>query len=101
MRTDVMPGASGASSPADESIEAAPVPTLPTHHVLPKAVPVALSLMKPASPFAQATQTLGGRPKPRPRTNPVAKEIKPLRGAPDESFHAVQPQAQRPYWVPN
>ena len=38
MRTDVMPGASCASSPADESVEAAPVPTLPTQDVLPKAV---------------------------------------------------------------
>ena len=62
VRTDVMPGASGASSPADESVEAAPVPTLPTQHVLPKAVPVALSLIKPAGPFAQATQTLGVSP---------------------------------------
>ena len=90
MRTDVMPGAFDASSPADESIEAAPVPTLPTHHVLPKAVPVALSLMKPASPFAQATQTLGGRPKPRPRTDPVAEKIKTLGGAPNETLHPVK-----------
>ena len=36
----------------DEAVEAAPVPTLPTQDVLPKAVLVALSLMKPASPFA-------------------------------------------------
>ena len=56
VRTDVMPGAFDASSPADE---AAQVPTLPTQNVLPKAVPVALSLMKPASTFAQATQSLG------------------------------------------
>ena len=84
MRTDVMPGASGASSPADESIEAAPVPTLPTQDVLPKAVPGALSLMKPAGPFAQATQTLGGRPQPRPRTDSVAEKIKVVCRAPDE-----------------
>ena len=30
MRHDVMPGASDASSPADDSVEAAPVPTLTT-----------------------------------------------------------------------
>jgi len=59
MRTDVMPGALDASSPADESIEAAEVPTLPAQDVLPKAVPVALSLVKPASPFAQATESRG------------------------------------------
>jgi hypothetical protein len=51
MHTDVMPGAFDASSPADEPIEAAKVPTPPTQHVLPKALPVALSLIKPASPF--------------------------------------------------
>ena len=44
MRTDVMPGAFDASSPADESIEAAKVPPPPTQHVLPKAAGVALSL---------------------------------------------------------
>ena len=90
MRTDVMPAASCASSPADESVEAAPVPTLPTQDVLPKAVPVALSLMKPASTLTQATQTLGGRPKPRPRTNPVAEKIETLCRAPDEALHAVR-----------
>ena len=66
MRTDVMPGAFDASSPADDPVEAAPVPTLPTQDVLPKAVPVALSLMKPASPFTQATQTLGVTPSSYP-----------------------------------
>ena len=90
VRTDVMPAASCASSPADESVEAAPVPTLPTQDVLPKAVPVALSLMKPASTLTQATQTLGGRPQPRPRTNPVAEKIKPLGGEPDETLHPVK-----------
>ena len=55
MRTDVMPGASCASSPADESVEAAQVPTLPTPDVLPKAVPVALSLIQLPSTFTQAT----------------------------------------------
>ena len=90
MRTDVMPGAFDASSPADPSVEAAKVPTLPTHHVLPKAVPVALSLIKLASPFAQATQPLGGRPKPRPRTDLVAEKIKTLGCAPYEALHAVK-----------
>jgi len=73
MRTDVMPGAFNASFPADDPVEAAKVPTLPTQHVLPKAVPVALSLIKPASTLTQATvlkaQSLGGRPEPRPRTD--------------------------------
>ena len=41
VRTDVMPGAFDASSPADESVQAAEVPTPPTQHVLPKAVPAA------------------------------------------------------------
>ena len=58
MRTDVMLGALDVSSPADDSVEAAQVPTLPTQDVLPKAVPVALSLMKPASTLTQATQPL-------------------------------------------
>jgi hypothetical protein len=40
MRHDVMPGAFDASFPADDSVEAAKVPTPPTHHVLPKALPV-------------------------------------------------------------
>ena len=43
-RQDVVPCALCASFPADESVEAAEVPTLPTQDVLPKAVPVALSL---------------------------------------------------------
>ena len=68
MRTDVMPGAFDASSPADHSVEAAEVPTLPTQHVLPKALPVALSLIKPASPFAQATFASWQQPVPEPGT---------------------------------
>ena len=51
------------------------MPSLPAQDVVPKAVPVALSLMKPASPLAQVTQALGGRPKPRPRTDPVTRKI--------------------------
>ena len=76
MRQNVMPGAFDASSPADHSVEAAKVPTLPTQDVLPKALPVALSLIKLASTFTHATQPLGGRPKPRPRTDLVAEKIK-------------------------
>ncbi len=90
MRTDMMPGAFDASFPADHSVEAAEVPTPPTQHVLPKALPVALSLIKLASTFTQATQPLGGRPKPRPRTDLVAEKIKTLCGAPDEALHAVK-----------
>ena len=48
MRHDVMPSAFDASSLADESVE---VPTPPTQDVLPKALPVALSLIKLASTF--------------------------------------------------
>ena len=66
MRTDVMPGAFNASFPADDPVQAAEVPTLPTQGVLPKAVPVAVSLVKLASTLPQATQPLGGRPKPDP-----------------------------------
>ena len=90
MRTDMMPGAFDASFPADHSVEAAKVPTPPTQDVLPKAVPVALSLIKLASTLTQATQPLGGRPKPRPRTDPVAEKIKTLCGAPYETLDAVK-----------
>ena len=90
MSQDVVPCALCASFPANHSVEAAEVPTPPTQDVLPKALPVALSLIKPASTFTQATQTLGGRPKTRPRTDPVAEKIKTLRGAPNEALHAVQ-----------
>ena len=70
MRQDVMPGVLHASFPADDSVEAAEVPAPPTQDVLPKAVPVALSLMKPASPFTQATESLGVTPvvAPEPTT---------------------------------
>lgn len=87
MRTDVMPGAFDAFSLADYSVEAAEVPT---QHVLPKATDVALLLIKLASTFTQATQPLGGRPKPRPRTDLVAEKIKTLGGAPYEALHPVK-----------
>ena len=87
MRQNVMPGAFDASSPADDPVEAAEVPTPPTHHVLPKALPVALSLVKLASTFTQATQPLGGRPKPRPRTDLVPEKIKTFGRAPNEALH--------------
>ena len=90
MRTDVMPSALDASSPADHSVEAAEVPTPPTQDDLKKALPVALSLIKLASTFTKATQPLGGRPKPRPRTDLVAKKIKTLGRAPYEALDAVQ-----------
>ena len=94
MSQDVVPCALCASFPANHSVEAAEVPTPPTQHVLPKAVPVALSLIKPASTFTQATvlkaQPLGGRPKPRPRTDPVAEKIKTLPSAPYEALDAMK-----------
>ena len=87
----MLPAAFGASFPADDSVQAAPVPTLPAQDVLSKAVSVTFSLMKPTSTFTQATQALGGRPKPRPRTDPVAEKIKSLSGAPNEALYAVKP----------
>jgi hypothetical protein len=53
MSQDVVPCAFDASFPADHSVEAAEVPTPPTQDVLPKALPVALSLIKPASTFVR------------------------------------------------
>ena len=47
----MMPAAPGASFLADDSVQAAPVPTLPTQDVLSKAVSVTFSLMKPTSTF--------------------------------------------------
>jgi hypothetical protein len=85
-----MPGAFDASFPADHSVEAAKVPTLPTQDVLPKALPVALSLIEPASMNAHAAQALGRRPKPRPRTDLVPEKIKTLCSVPDEALDAVQ-----------
>ena len=90
MSQDVVPGAFDASFPADHSVEAAEVPSPPTQHVLPKALPVALSLIKPASTFTEAAQPLGGRPKPRPRTDLVAEKIKTMSSAPNEALHAVK-----------
>jgi hypothetical protein len=95
MRTDGMPGAFDASSPADDSVEATKVPALPTQHVLPKALPVALSLIKPASTNAHATQPLGGRPKPRPRTDLVPEKIKTLGCATYEALHPVKVSTER------
>ncbi|MBJ21074.1 MAG: hypothetical protein CL933_16830 [Deltaproteobacteria bacterium] len=45
MRQDVMPCALCASFPADDSVEAAEVPSPPPQDVLPKALPIALSLI--------------------------------------------------------
>ena len=89
VRTDGMPGALDASSPADDPVEAAEVPTLPVQHVLPKAVPVALSLMKPASPFAQATQSLCVTPSSH--LNPHCSQLRFIWGEP-EFRRAVPPR---------
>ena len=67
------------------------MPSSPTQHVLPKALPVALSLIKLAGTFTQAAQSLGGRPKPRPRTDLVPEKIKTLGCAPGETLHTVEP----------
>jgi hypothetical protein len=67
MRTDMMPGAFDASFPADHSVEAAKVPT---QHVLPKALPVALSLIKLASTFTQATILKAQAPRRKAEASP-------------------------------
>ena len=90
MSQNVVPCALRASFPANHSVEAAKVPTPPTQHVLPKALPVALSLIKPASTNTQAAQSLGGRPKPRPRTDLVTEKIKTMSGAPNKALDAVK-----------
>ena len=54
MSQDVMPCAFNASFPANHPVKAAEVPTPPTQDDLKKALPVALSLIKPASTFTQA-----------------------------------------------
>jgi len=86
---DVVQGAFDASFPADDSVKATEVPTPPTQHDLKKALPVALSLIKLASTFT-AAQALGGRPKPRPRTDLVAEKIKTMSSAPNEALHPVK-----------
>ena len=59
MSQNVVPCALCASFPANHSVEAAEVPTPPTQDDLMKAVPVALSLIKLASPFTKATSRHG------------------------------------------
>ena len=54
-----------ASFPANHSVEAAEVPT---QHVLPKALPVTLLLIKPASTLTQATFASWQQPVPEPGT---------------------------------
>ena len=51
MSQDGVDGAFDASFPANHSVEVAELPTPPTQDDLKKAVPVALSLIKPASRF--------------------------------------------------
>ena len=70
MSQDVVPCAFDASFPADHSVEAAEVPTLPTQDVLPKAVPVALSLIKLASTFTQATVLKAQAPRRKAEASP-------------------------------
>ena len=70
MRTDMMPGAFDASFPADHSVEAAKVPTPPTQDDLKKAVPVALSLIKPASTLTQATVLKAQAPRRKAEASP-------------------------------
>ena len=65
-------------------------PAPPPPHVLSKAIYIALSLIKPTSTHAEATQTLLGWPKLAAWMESIAEKIKPCRCAPDESFHPVQ-----------
>ena len=69
------------SFPSNDSVE---VPPPPTQDVLPKTTGVALSFIKPASTLTQATQSLGERPQPHARTDPVAQKIKTMSRAPNE-----------------
>jgi hypothetical protein len=70
MSQDVVPGAFDASFPADHSVEAAEVPSPPTQDVLPKALPVALSLIKLASTFTQATVLKAQVPRRKAEASP-------------------------------
>jgi hypothetical protein len=70
MSQDVVPCALCASFPANHSVEAAEVPTPPTQHVLPKAVPVALSLIKPASPLTKAAVLKAQAPRRKAEASP-------------------------------
>ena len=56
-------GASVSSLSADETIQASENSPLPTGHVLPKAMDIALSLIKPAGTFAKAADAFSGGPK--------------------------------------
>ena len=66
----VVHGAFDASFPANHSVEAAEVPSPPTQHVLPKALPVALSLIKLASTFTQATVLKAQAPRRKAEASP-------------------------------
>ena len=70
MSQDVVPGAFDASFSADHSVEAAEVPSPPTQDVLPKALPVALSLIKLASTFTQATVLKAQAPRRKAEASP-------------------------------
>ena len=85
MSCDAVRASISAHATPQASVEPAPPP-----HVLSKAMYIALSLIKPTSTHAEATQTLLGWPKLAAWMESIAEKIKPCRCAPDESFHSVQ-----------
>jgi len=70
MSQDVVPCALHASFPANHSVEAAKVPTPPTQHDLKKALPIALSLVKPASTLTKAAVLKAQAPRRKAEASP-------------------------------
>ena len=70
MSQDVMPCAFNASFPANHPVKATGVPTPPTQDDLKKALPVALSLIKPASTFTQAAVLKAQAPRRKAEASP-------------------------------
>jgi hypothetical protein len=62
--------------------------------VLPRAIHIALSLVKPAGTLAKTAQALPGWPKLTARVELKAEKIKTMGGLTDESFGAVKAQAE-------
>jgi hypothetical protein len=99
MGQDMSCDAIDTSRTAHPTPQASVEPTPPPQHVLSKTKHVALSLVKPTSTHAKATQTLLGWPQLTAWMELVAEKVKPRRRAPDEPLHAVQPAAAMPVRV--
>ena len=79
---------------ADQPIQAPVKPVPPTRNVPPKAIYIALSLVKPAGTLAKTAQALPGWPKLTAGVELKAEKIKTVGGLANESFGAVQAQAE-------